>query len=253
MSSSWCTQATNVDDAPKEDELLARDALVSEEWRNRIAAGPKEELSRKNNNRRTNAGKYEKLAHATRLKKADPNFDFKTANPVDAETSSRRSSKRIKRSRDESDEDEDEDEDSQLQILADQDDDQTEAEDATVVSDDRTQTDDLTEADDDAHAIYQQNNEQAHGEGHQPADVVPIEDESQSPVDQANSRSENMADQGGHQAQASFDPADTGVQAVAPQQQDQLPMERATFPNRPNQIAMMQQQNSFRRPAPQAS
>lgn len=246
-------QATNVDNAPQEDELLARDALISEEWRNRIAAGPKEELTRKITNRKTNADKYARLAYATRLKKADPNFDFKTANPIDAETSSRRSSKRVKRSRDESDDDEDEDEESQLQILADQDDDETEVEDATIVSDDHTQTDILTEADDDAHAIAQQNNDQAHGQDHQSADVVPIEDQSQPPVDQANSHSGNMVYQGGHQVQASVDPADTGVQGIAPQQQDQLPMERATFPTRPNQLAMMQQQNSFRRPAPQAS
>lgn len=246
ISLSWCTQATNVDDAPQEDELLARDALISEDWRNRIAAGPKEELTRKITNRKTNADKYARLAYATRLKKADPNFDFKTANPIDAETSSRRSSKRVKRSRDESDDDEDEDEDSQLQILADQDDDETEAEDATLVSDDHTQTDILTEADDDAHAIAQQNNDQAHGQDHQPAGGVPMED-------QANNHSENMVYQGGHQVQASIDPADTGVHGVPPQQQDQLPMERATFPTRPNQLAMMQQQNSFRRPAPQAS
>lgn len=245
-------QATNVDNAPQEDELLARDALISEEWRNRIAAGPKEELTRKITNRKTNADKYARLAYATRLKKADPNFDFKTANPIDAETSSRRSSKRVKRSRDESDDEEDEDEDSQLQILADQDDDETEAEDTTLVSD-HDQTDILTEADDDAHPIAQQNNDQAHGQDHQPAGVVPIEDQSQPPVDQANNYRENMVYEDGHQVQASFDPADTGVQGIAPQQQDQLPMERATFPTRPNQLATMQQQNSFRRPAPQAS
>lgn len=235
----------------KNNSLLAQNTTYSNDWRDRIAANPEAELSRKGNNQKSNDGKNSKLAYTTRLKKANPNFDFKTANPIDAETSSRRSSKRVKRSRDESDDDEDEDEDSQLQILDDQDDDETEVEDAALVSDDRTQTDIFTEADDDAHATAQQSDDQAHGQDHQPADVVPIEDQSQSPVDQANNHSENMAYQGGHQAQASFDPADTGVQAVTPQQQDQLPMERATFPNRANQLAMMQQQNSSRRPAPQ--
>lgn len=227
---------------------MAQNTLYSNDWRDRIAANPEAELSRKGNNKRSNDDKNSKLSHATRLKKADPNFDFKTANPIDADTSSRRSSKRVKRSHDESDDDqdEDEDEDSQLQILTDQDDDETEPEDATLVSDDHTQTDILTEADDDAHAIAQRNDDQAHGQDHQPAGGVPMED-------QANNHSENMVYQGGHQVQASTDPADTGVQRVPPQQQDQLPMERATFPNRPNQLAMMQQQNSFRRPAPQAS
>lgn len=232
---------------------MAQNTLYSNDWRDRIAANPEAELSRKGNNKRSNDDKNSKLSHATRLKKADPNFDFKTANPIDAETSSRRSSKRVKRSHDESDEDEDEDEDSQLQILDDQDDDETEAEDTTLVSD-HTQTDILTEADDDAHAIAQQNNDQAHGQDHQPAGVVPIEDQSQPSVDQANNHAEDMVYQEGHQVQASIGPANTGVQGIPPQQQqDQLPMERATFPNRPNQLAMMQQQNSFRRPASQAS
>lgn len=203
------------------------------------------------------------MAHATRLKKADPNFDFKTANPIDAATSSRRSSKRMKRPRDESDDDEEEN--SQLQTPADQHSDHTDVEDTTLVSD-QTQVEIFTEADDDAHAIAQQNNDQAQGQDHQLAGVVPTEDQAQPPVDQVNNYDGGVDYQGGNQVQDSIHPVDHGVQEIANQEmanqqqhqreqdyrQAQLQMERANFANQSNQLAMMQQ-NSFHHRPPQTS
>lgn len=198
------------------------------------------------------------MAHATRLKKADPNFDFKTANPIDADTSSRRSSKRVKRSRDESVDDEEED--SQLQTLDDQHSDYTDAEDATLVSE-QTQLEIFTGADDDAHAIAQQNNDQAHGQDHQLAGVVPIEDQAQPPVEQGNNYDGNIDYQGGSQVQDSVNSVDNGVQEILNQQQHQreqnygqaqVQMEQTNFANQSNQLAMMQQ-DSFHNQGPQPS
>lgn len=236
------------------------DALFSDEWRDRIAAAPEAELARKQGNKKSNEEKYDKLAHATRLKHADPDFDFKTANPVDANTSSRRSSKRAKRSHTESVGDEAEENGGQLETPADQVNAQPQADDATLV-DDNPQADDSTEINDHAQDLDYQGQ-------YQDQEPAGIDDQAQPPVDETNNHDQHVVYQDGHPAQGAMDPANNGNQQIVPQQQyqqqqehaigqvyeqAQLPPEQGNYQTHPNQLAMMQHANSFNNQVPQAS
>lgn len=246
------------------------DALFSDEWRDRIAADPEAELARKHGNKRSNMEKYAKLAHATRLKKANPDFDFKSADPIDEATSSRRSSKRSKRRHAEvADEEE---EDSQLQAPADQVNDQPQADEATLVND-NSQVDDFTEVNDHAQAPVQQ----GHDQEQQLAGAGQIDSQEQPPIVETNNYDQQIAYQDDHQAQDAMDPANNGDQQIVQQQQQQhyqyqhqnqhqnqqehaigqvydqaqIPLEQANYQIPPNQLATMQQANSFNNQVPQ--
>lgn len=231
----------------------------------RVAAAPEAELARKQTNKRTNAVKYDKLAHAGRLQKANPNFDFKTADPIDAGTSSRRSSKRPKRSHAESTGDE---EYSQPQNPADQVNDQPQAEDVTLVNDD-PQADDSTEINDLAHALDYEGN----GQDQQHVSAGQVDDQAQTLVVETNNHDQHIVYHDGHQAQDAMNPANNGDEQILQQQnqpqyqqqyqedhafgqmydQAQLPPEQANYQTQPNQLAMMQQANSSNHQVPQAS
>lgn len=195
------------------------------------------------------------MAHATRLKKANPNFNFNTANPIAADTaatsssssaSSRRSSKRAKRSHDESFLDE---EDSKPETPADEISDQPQGDDSTLVNnetqDDPTQDDeaqddetqdnetqadgtqgnDFAQANDHAQSLNHQND----GQDQQPAGDVQIDAQAQSPVEQANN---HVVYEDNHQGEP--------------------PMAQADYPAHADQLAMMQQGESFNHQFPQA-
>lgn len=230
----------------------------------RVAADPEAELARKQTNKRTNAAKYDKLAHAGRLQKANPNFDFKTADPIDAGTSSRRSSKRPKRSHAESMGDE---EDSQLQTAADKVNDQPQADDVTLVND-NPQAGDFTEVNDHAQAL----DHEGHGQDQQHVSAGQVDDQAQTLVVETNNHDQHIVYHDGHQAQDAMDLANNGNQQILQQHQQQyqqqyqeehaigqmydqaqLLPEQANYQTQPNQLAMMQQANSSNHQVPQAS
>ncbi|KAG6361163.1 hypothetical protein INS49_009387 [Diaporthe citri] len=246
--STFLARYRAVDDALQKDDFLVADALFSDEWRDRIAAAPETELARKQGNKKSNEEKNAKLAHATRLKQVNPNFDFKTADPIDAKTSSRRSSKRAKRYHDEFVDEEQED--SQLQTAADQVNDQPQADDATLVNNDNPLVNETPQALDD----------QGHDQNQQPSGAGQIDDQAQPPVVQTNNHDQHIVYQDGHQAQDAMDPANIGDQQIEQQHQyqhqqehtvgqvydhGQLPPQQANYQAQPGRPAMMQQANSF--------
>lgn len=187
------------------------------------------------------------MSLANKLKKSNPDMDFKTANSILAKTvgsaasrpasaSSRRPSKRAKRSHDESF---DEEEDSQSETPADQVNDQPQDDDFTLDSivvnnetqanetqaNDFAQADDSTQADDHAQVLDHQND----GQDQQPAGDVQIDAQAQSPVDQAN---DHAVYQDNHQGEPS--------------------MVQADYPAHADQPVMMQQGESFNHQFPQA-
>lgn len=162
--------------------------------------------------------KNAKLALANKLKKANPDMDFKTASSMVATTvnaatsssasdSSGRTSKRAKRSHDESLNEED---DSQVQTPADQLNGQPQGDDSTLVNyetpADETLADNLTQVNDHAQAVDHRN----HDQDQQPAGIFHSEE------------------------------------------QVQPSMEQAKYPAHDDQMVMMQQGGSFSRQDPQA-
>lgn len=183
------------------------------------------EFDRKQGNHRTNEVKNAKLALANKLKKANPDMDFKTASSMVADTvkaatsssasdSSGRSSKRAKRSHDESF---NEEEDSQVQTPADQVKGQPQGGDSILVSDE-AQADHFTQSIDHAQPLDHQDYDQ----DQQPAGMYQSND-------QVNN---HVASPYNHQVQPWIEQAD--------------------YPVHDDQPAMMQQGESFSHQVPQA-
>lgn len=116
----------------------------------------------------------------------NPNFNFKAANPVDpataaAVTASRRASRRAKRAKRSFDETQSEEEDSQPPTPADQSNDHSQAEDATLVNEDSEAG---TGGNDQPQAPITQNNHRSH----QPTGTNQADHQEQPPIGVANNR-----------------------------------------------------------------
>lgn len=207
----------------------------------------------------SNGNKNDRLACATRLKKANPDIDFKTAYPVPDDSTSRgskrssRRPKRAKRKRAHSLSEEEDDND--LQKTAPQVNGNSEANIATQASDDTLINDstlvgDEPQADDLMEFIETpQSDDQTIGQVQQPAGAAEVD-----------SQGQQVGYQATHQAEAAASPVNN-PQQFQPQQyaegqvylQGQAPMEHANYPAQPDQSSVMQQGNFIGYQNPQPS
>lgn len=211
----------------------------------RIAAAPNTELDQKQSNKKTNGEKNAKLAYVTRVKKSNPNINFKTANPAPKDSSSsasKRSSRRStrpKRKRAQSLSEEEEDNGNPEAIAATQGSDDTLINDSTLVGN-QTQADDLMEFID-----YSRFDDQTIDQVQQPAGAAEVD-----------SQGQHVGYQATHQAEAAMNPANNPHQQQYAQgqanPQGQAAMEQANYPAQPDQSSVMQQGNfiGYQNPQP---